>query len=68
MPLGVGAARGDANTELASPATTAATSTGTKRKRGTDLKFYAVRVGREPGIYHSWAECLEQVQGFRNAT
>ncbi|EME85787.1 uncharacterized protein MYCFIDRAFT_118885, partial [Pseudocercospora fijiensis CIRAD86] len=42
---------------------------GTKRKRDTkaQLKFYAVRVGKEPGIYHSWAECLDQVRGFPKA-
>ncbi|KAK5172623.1 uncharacterized protein LTR77_002743 [Saxophila tyrrhenica] len=44
--------------------------TGTKRKRESKaaLKFYAVRVGKEPGIYHTWAECLEQVKGFPKAS
>lgn len=28
------------------------------------MKFYAVRVGRKPGIYHTWADCLNQVRGF----
>lgn len=51
----------------ASPAGTF-TSSGTKRKRATEHKFYAVRVGYHPGIYHSWKECLEQVKGFKNAT
>ena len=27
----------------------------------------AVRVGKEPGIYHSWSECLDQVRGFPKA-
>ena len=51
------------------PTTTAAATAGIKRKR-TDKaapKFYAVRIGFEPGIYHSWAECLEQVRGFPKA-
>jgi ribonuclease HI len=28
--------------------------------------FYAVRVGRQPGIYKSWVECLEQIKHFSN--
>ena len=27
-------------------------------------KYYAVRVGRVPGIYISWADCKKQVDGF----
>lgn len=45
-------------------------SAGTKRKRDSkapQLKFYAVRVGKAPGIYHSWPDCLEQVKGFPKA-
>jgi ribonuclease HI len=38
-----------------------------KRKRGGDVKFYSVRVGKAPGVYHSWDECLEQVKGFKGA-
>lgn len=30
-------------------------------------KFYAVRVGRKPGIYPDWASCSEQVAGFTGA-
>lgn len=48
-----------------SPATT--TSSGTKRKRETGPKFYSVRTGFQPGIYHSWADCLSQVKGYKNA-
>lgn len=46
-----------------------ASSTGQKRKRSpkSSLKFYAVRIGKEPGIYHSWAECLDQVRGWPKA-
>lgn len=30
-------------------------------------KYYVVWVGRERGVYHSWAECLLQVKDFPNA-
>ncbi|MBQ3425778.1 MAG: ribonuclease H family protein [Clostridia bacterium] len=30
-------------------------------------KFYAVRVGRKPGIYTSWDECKDNVGNFRKA-
>jgi len=30
-------------------------------------KFYAVKKGRNPGIYISWAECSAQVSGFSGA-
>ena len=30
-------------------------------------KFYAVRVGRIPGIYRTWDECKKQVNGFSGA-
>ena len=29
--------------------------------------FYAVRIGRVPGVYKSWAECSEQVFKFPGA-
>jgi ribonuclease HI len=29
-------------------------------------KFYAVRVGRQPGIYKTWKECQEQIMHFPN--
>jgi hypothetical protein len=32
-----------------------------KRSRKNN-KFYAVAVGRRPGIYESWDECKEQVR------
>ena len=31
------------------------------------MKFYAVRKGRQPGIYTTWAACEEQVKGFPGA-
>lgn len=55
------------NAKPASPSSTTS-SAGTKRKRGTEPKFYAVRVGYHPGIYHSWSDCLAEVTGFKNAT
>lgn len=30
-------------------------------------KFYAVKKGRKTGIFFSWAECEEQVKGFKGA-
>lgn len=42
-------------------------SNGTKRKRSTDPKFYAVRVGYQPGVYQTWRDCLEQVKGFKKS-
>lgn len=30
-------------------------------------KYYMVWVGREPGIYEDWDDCLEQVDGFPGA-
>lgn len=47
-----------------------APTAGVKRKRESkpvQPKFYAVRIGKEPGIYHSWSECLDQVRGFPKA-
>lgn len=31
-------------------------------------KFYAVKTGINPGIYHDWDECKKQVIGFKNAS
>nr|OQO24936.1 hypothetical protein B0A51_09073 [Rachicladosporium sp. CCFEE 5018] len=45
-------------------------SAGTKRKRDAKTpapKFYAVRTGKAPGIYHTWTDCLDQVRGFPKA-
>ena len=30
-------------------------------------KFYAVKVGKKIGIYETWEECQEQVNGFSGA-
>ncbi|MGH9854118.1 MAG: viroplasmin family protein, partial [Blastocatellia bacterium] len=34
---------------------------------GKKSKFYAVRSGREPGIYRTWDECKAQVDGYAKA-
>lgn len=39
---------------------------GVKRRKNV-MKFYSVKVGSKPGIYHSWDECLAQVKGFKGA-
>ena len=31
------------------------------------MKFYAVRKGRQPGIYTTWPACEEQIKGFPGA-
>ncbi len=31
------------------------------------MKYYAVRRGRETGIYQSWADCQKQTTGFKGA-
>ncbi len=31
------------------------------------MKFYAVRTGRQPGVYTTWSACEEQVKGFPGA-
>lgn len=68
MPAGIEEAAFMSNhAKPASPSSTTS-SAGTKRKRATDPKFYAVRVGYHPGIYHSWSDCLAEVTGFKNAT
>ena len=30
-------------------------------------KYYAVRQGRVPGVYTTWADCEKQVKGFGGA-
>lgn len=31
------------------------------------IKYYAVKIGRNPGIYSTWEECSKEVIGFQNA-
>src|SRR5699024_6858662 len=35
--------------------------------RGVIMKYYAVREGRNPGIYHTWEECSNEVIGYKGA-
>ncbi len=30
-------------------------------------KFYAVKIGKNPGIYETWEECQNQISGFSGA-
>ena len=32
------------------------------------MKYYAVKKGRNPGIYTSWDSCLKEVKGYPNAS
>ena len=41
---------------------------GQKRKRPTEKKFYAVRIGKTPGVYDTWDQCLQQVTGQKGAS
>ena len=41
------------------------TTSSAKRKRGAGPAFYAVRVGRTPGIYYSWSDCEAQIRGVK---
>jgi hypothetical protein len=36
--------------------------------KGSATKFYAVPVGRKPGVYDNWAEARKQVLGIQNYT
>ena len=31
------------------------------------MKYYAVKAGRKTGVFNTWEECKEQVEGFENA-
>ena len=33
-----------------------------------EVKYYAVRAGKEPGVYMTWAECQENITGFKGAS
>ncbi|KAJ4402423.1 hypothetical protein N0V82_010783 [Gnomoniopsis sp. IMI 355080] len=54
----------DAAGMSASP--TAKPSYKRKRKAGEE-RFYAVRAGRIPGVYMTWAECQNMINGFQGA-
>jgi hypothetical protein len=44
-----------------------APAAGTKRKRSSAGKYYAVKKGYQPGIYYEWNDCLTQVTGYKGA-
>lgn len=62
------------STKKSTTATTAR-STGTsssytrKRKKmdPSVQKYYAVRAGKNPGVYLTWVECQSQTAGYRGA-
>ncbi|KAL1887743.1 hypothetical protein Cpir12675_006431 [Ceratocystis pirilliformis] len=52
------------------PSDTSADNTGPIKKRrnnNTQLKFYAVRKGRVPGVYSTWTDCQGQIVGYKGA-
>lgn len=51
---------------MADAKSVSSTASSGKRKRGNQVAFYAVKVGRTPGIYQTWNEANQQVQGFPN--
>ncbi|KAB8070072.1 hypothetical protein BDV29DRAFT_39184 [Aspergillus leporis] len=46
---------------------TPTSTVGTKRKRGSAGKYYAVKAGYQPGVYYEWNDCLTQVTGYKGA-
>jgi ribonuclease HI len=45
-------------------------SQGRPKKQRTDpngIKYYAVRAGKTPGVYLTWADCQAQTAGYRGA-
>lgn len=38
-----------------------------KRYVMVKMKYYAVKLGRQPGIYQTWAQCQEQIRGVSGA-
>ena len=53
--------------ESQSLSTQAATLQRQWDKMGKEKNFYAVRMGRVPGIYKQWHECEAQTRKFKNA-
>ena len=51
----------------ARPITTMTGALKRKRDGASASKFYAVRNGRQPGIFSTWSECFKSVNGFANA-
>src|SRR5262245_25789882 len=40
---------------------------GVMTMKSSKSAYYAVRCGHKPGIYRSWEECRQQVEGYSNA-
>ena len=38
-------------------------TSSTKRKRGSEARFYAVVEGKVPGVYQTWPEAQAQTKG-----
>ncbi|OJD20048.1 hypothetical protein AJ78_00064 [Emergomyces pasteurianus Ep9510] len=55
------------DTKSTNPPASPVESSGAKRKRTAEPKFYAVKFGFQPGVYHTWNDCLTQVTGFKGA-
>lgn len=51
----------------ASPTLNPSVAAGTKRKRASAAKYYAVKAGYQPGVYYEWRDCLTQVTGYKGA-
>jgi len=49
---------------------TASMFTGSRKRKLDDpapIKYYAVRAGHNPGVYTSWADCQQNITGFKGA-
>lgn len=58
---------GPATKSSPSVQSTPTSTAGTKRKRASAGKYYAVKAGYQPGIYFAWNDCLTQVTGYKGA-
>ncbi|KAK7515182.1 putative ribonuclease H [Phyllosticta citriasiana] len=50
--------------DIKSPPATSNASSGTKRKRAGEHKFYAVKNGHKPGVYSNYNDCQAQVKAL----
>lgn len=49
------------------PPTEQSTSSGAKKRKLAEPKFYAVRAGHSAGVYTDWNQCKAQITGFKGA-
>jgi hypothetical protein len=54
-------------TALAASAGSNANTPSKKRKMDGVQKFYAVKTGKTPGVYMTYAECQQHTSGYRGA-